>query len=51
MAAKTVERELSEQTLAALWKYVKYILRIHISGILDEAETNGRAGNIGTHST
>jgi hypothetical protein len=38
MSTTVIERELSEQTFAAIWRYVKCILRMHVSGIIDEAE-------------
>ncbi|HYE34916.1 hypothetical protein [Methylocaldum sp.] len=53
MATKVIEPELSKPTFATLWKHVKCILRMHVSGILDEAETISSAnrarnsGNIG----
>lgn len=42
MSTTVIERELSEQTFSALWKYVKCILRMHVAGIVDEAEASGR---------
>lgn len=43
MSTTIIERKLSEQTFAVLWKYVKYILRMHVAGILEEAEAYSRA--------
>ncbi|CAI8756768.1 hypothetical protein [Methylocaldum szegediense] len=43
MSTTVIERELSEQTFAVLWKYVKYILRMHLAGILDEVEAHSQA--------
>jgi hypothetical protein len=49
MSTTVIERELSEQTFAVLWKYVKCILRMHVAGIVDEAEANSRVQS--SHST
>jgi len=43
MSTTVIERELSEQTFTALWKYVKCILRMHVAGIVDEAEADRHA--------
>lgn len=40
MSTTVIERELSEQTFSALWKYVKCILRMHVEGFVYEAEAN-----------
>jgi len=34
-----VDCELSEHTLATLWKYTKYILWFHVQGVLSETES------------
>jgi hypothetical protein len=34
-----VDCELTERTLATLWKYAKYILWFHVQGVLSENET------------
>lgn len=38
MSTTVIERELSEPTFSALWKYVKCILRMHVAGFAYEAE-------------
>jgi len=40
MPTTVIERELSEQTFATLWKYVKCILRMHIAGIANETKAD-----------
>jgi hypothetical protein len=38
MSAKMIELELNEHMFAALWKYVKCILRFHVQGFLVESK-------------
>jgi hypothetical protein len=38
MSSTLIELELNEHMFAALWKYVKCILRFHVQGFLVETE-------------
>jgi hypothetical protein len=40
MSTKLIELELNEHLFAALWKYVKYILRFHVQGFLVETKAS-----------